>query len=216
MMLTDQGLRLTKAELSALLAFAATDTSSPHYGVHIKTTLQPNEDERLVKARATDGIVAVDAFGPCTLDSDREWFVSRAFLAGLSKLADSSHHVVLKFRGASLHEAAVERDAGVEIATFSWPGSGAANAQMTFLDAADWDRRLKLPTRGRGVKCVPLRSSAFKLLMKLAEAADAGSVDCFAPAKDDERVLVRAQAEGGDTLWIAALDPALSPESGED
>jgi hypothetical protein len=213
MMLTDKGLRLSKPELSALLAFAATDTASSYYGVHFKTTTPPGEDARLVKARATDGIVAVDAFGPCTLDEDREWFVSRAFLAGLSKLADSTHHVVLRFSGASLHEAAVERDAGVEIATFAWPGGGAATAQMTFLDGADWDRRLKLPARARGVKCVPLKTSAFKLLIKLGVAADAGSVDCFAPAKEDDRVLVRA--EGVDTLWIAALDPALTPESDE-
>jgi hypothetical protein len=212
MILTDQGLRLTKAELSALLAFAATDSASAYFGVHFKATVPRDSTDRMVKARATDGNVAVDAFGHSVLDHDQEWFVSRAFLSGLAKLADSTHNVLLKFSATSLHDAAVEDATGREVATFSWPGSGAASTQMTFADTAEWDLRLKLPTRTRGVKCLELKTASLKLLAKLGAAAGVEGVECYPPPQDDERLLVRA--EGNDTSWVAVIDPA--PVTDED
>src|SRR5688572_17516212 len=131
MMLSDKGLRLSKPELSALLTFAATDQGSPYCGVHFKAMRPQGSKDRLVKARATDGNVAVDAFGHSTLTEDAEWFVSRAFLVGVAKLADAAHNVVLKFSGINLHDAAVEIAVGVEVGTFSWPGGGAASSQMS-------------------------------------------------------------------------------------
>lgn len=206
MMLTDNGLRLSKAELSALLAFSATDPSSAFYGVHVKTSTPNDAMEPVVKARATDGAVAVDAFGHSGIDEEHEWFVSRAFLTGLAKLADSSHSVLLKFSGASLHDAAVEDDTGREVATFSWPGGGAAIAQKSFADTAEWDKRLKLPARARGVKCLELQVSSLKLLAKLGAAAGVPGVECYPPPQDHERLLVRAS--GDDTVWVAVVDPA--------
>jgi hypothetical protein len=206
MMLTENGLRLSKSELTALLAFAHTDSASPFYGVHFKATMPDGKGDEVVKARATDGNVAVDAFGHSGLGRDQEWFVSRAFLTGVSKLADSTHNVLLKFSGASLHDAAVEDAGGLEVATFSWPGSGAANAQMSFADTEEWDKRLKLPTRTRGVKSLSLQAASLKLLAKLAAAAGVPGVECYPPPQDDDRLLVRA--EGDDTTWVAVVDPA--------
>jgi len=212
MMLTENGLRLSKSELAALLAFSATDPASPYYGVHFKSSVPDDSGgDPLVKARSTDGNVAVDAFGHSNLDRDREWFVSRAFLTGLSKLADSTHTVLLQFQGASLHHAAVESAAGQEVASFSWPGSGAASGQISFADSAEWDRRLKLPSRSRGVKCLTMKTGSLRLLAKLGAAAGVASVECYPPPQDDERLLVRA--EGDDTTWIAMVDPAIATDA---
>jgi hypothetical protein len=205
-MLTDKGLALSKAELCALLAFAATDATSPYFGVHFKATIPKDSPDRLIKARATDGNVALDAFGHSNVAHDQEWFVSRAFLSGLSRLADASQSVILKFSGASLHDAAVEDAAGHEVATFSWPGGGAASAQLSFADDSEWDRRLKLPSRSRGLKSLELQTASLKLLAKLGAAAGVLSVECYPPPQDDARLLVRA--EGNDTTWIAIVDPA--------
>ncbi len=206
MMLTDAGLRLSKSELNALLAFAATEPSSAYYGVHFKAMRAKEATDELVKARATDGNVAVDAFGHSALGRAMEWFVSRSFLSGLAKLADSAHHVVLKFSGASLHEAGVEDAAGVEVATFSCPGSGAAVSQISFADSEEWDKRLRLPTRSKGLKALTLKTSSLKLIAKLGAAAGVDGVDCYPPPLDDDRLLVRA--EGDDTTWVAVIDPA--------
>jgi len=206
MMLTTNGLKLSKAELTALLSFAATDASSAYYGVHFKVTVPAGGDSWVVKARSTDGNVAVDAFGHSGVELEQEWFVTRAFLSGLARLADSTHHVLLKFSGASLHEAAVETAEGREVATFSWPGSGAASAQISFADSEEWDRRLKIPTRSKGLKALSLQTASLKLLGRLGAAAGVPAVDCYPPPQDDERLLVRA--EGDDTIWIAVVDPA--------
>jgi hypothetical protein len=215
MILTDNGLRLSKSELRALLAFSSTDSSSKFFGVHFKSTQPRDSQDQIVKARATDGAVAVDAFGHSSLDRDAEWFVSRAFLVGLSKLADSTHHVLLKFSGASLHEAAVEDVAGSEVATFSWPGTGAASSQISFADAEEWDKRLKLPSRSRGVKCLELKVASLALLSRLGAAAGNPAVECYPPPHDDDRLLVRA--EGEDTTWVAVIDPAPATDAiGED
>lgn len=211
MMLTDSGLRLSKPELAALLAFSADNQTSSFYGVHFKAIGSAEEDP-IVKARATDGRIAVDAFGHCTPGINREWFVSRAFLSGVAKLADSSHSVLLKFSGASLHEASVEDHAGMEVATFSVPGEGAAHAQMSFVHCEDWDMRLKIPTRQRGVRCLSMKTGSLKLLAKLGAAAGVESVDCYPPQHDNGRLLVRA--EGNDTTWVAVIDPA--PVTDED
>lgn len=212
MMLTKEGLRLSKSELSALLAFSSTEPSSAYFGVHFKATMPKDSTDQLVKARATDGNVAVDAFGHSNLDRDQEWFVSRAFLKGLAKLADSTHNVLLKFSAASLHEAAVEDVGGHEVATFSWPGSGAANPQVTFADSEEWDKRLKIPSRSRGLKSLEMKIGSLKLLAKLGAAAGIDGVECYPPPQDDERLLVRA--EGEDTTWVAVIDPA--PTTDED
>jgi hypothetical protein len=206
MMLTKTGLKLSKSELTALLSFAATDAASAYYGVHFKATVPEGGDDWVVKARATDGNVAVDAFGHSSVELEQEWFVSRAFLSGLARLADSTHHVLLKFSGASLHEAAVQDSTEHEVATFSWPGSGAANAQKTFADGPEWDRRLKIPTRSRGLKALSLQTASLKLLSRIGAAAGIPAVDCYPPPQDDDRLLVRA--EGDDTTWIAVVDPA--------
>lgn len=213
MILTDNGLRLSKAELTALLAFAATDASSAYYGVHFKAAVPEGSADRFVKARSTDGTVAVDAFGHSSLDHDREWFVTRSFLSGLARLADSTHHVVLKFAGASLHDAAVEDISGNEVATFSWPGSGAAHSQISFADTEEWDRRLKLPTRSRGLKSLALQTASLKLLGKIGAAAGVQAVECYPPPQEDDRLLVRA--EGDDTTWIAVVDPAPATDDEE-
>lgn len=211
MMMTEQGLRLRKSELAALLAFASTDSASSYYGVHFKSVVPRDATgDPLVKARATDGTVAVDAFGHSSLGRDQEWFVSRAFLSGLSKLADSTHNVLLKFSGASLHDAAVEDAGGHEVATFSWPGSGAASAQITFNDSEEWDKRLRLPTRSRGVKCLELKTGSLRLLAKLGAGAGVVGVECYPPDHDDNRLLVRA--EGEDTTWVAVIDPATTTD----
>lgn len=206
MMLTESGLRLSKAEVSALLAFGATDSASPYFGVHFKAMVASGSQDALVKARATDGNVAVDAFGHSSLDRNQEWFVSKAFLIGLAKLADSTHSVLLKFSAASLHDAAVEDGTGREVATFSWPGGGAAVAQLSFVDSEEWDKRLKLPSRARGVKCLELQTASLKLLAKLGAAAGVLGVECYPPPQEDARLLVRA--EGQDTTWVAVVDPA--------
>lgn len=206
MMLTENGLKLGKAELNALLAFAATDAASSYFGVHFKATLPGDSPDPLVKARATDGRVAVDAFGHSSLGKDQEWFVSRAFLAEVCKLADATHSVLLKFSGASLHNAVVEDGSGKEVAIFSWPGSGAAVAQTSFIDGPEWDKRLKLPTRARGVKCLTMKTGSLRLLARLGAAAGVDTVDCYPPAQDDERIVVRA--EGTDTTWVAVIDPS--------
>jgi hypothetical protein len=205
MMLAENGLRLSKAELNALLAFAAADSSSSYFGVHFKATVPSDSPDPLVKARASDGRVAVDAFGHSSLGKDQEWFVSRAFLAGVSKLADATHNVLLKFSGASLHDATVEDSAGKEVATFSWPGVGAANGQVTFADSVEWDSRLKLPTRSRGVKSLEMKTGSLRLLARLGAAAGVDAVECYPPAQEDERLIVRA--EGNDTTWVAVIDP---------
>lgn len=208
MMLTEHGLRLSKAELNALLAFSATDTNSAYYGVHFKATVPLGAQDKLIKARATDGNVAVDAFGHSTLEHDHEWFVSRAFLAGVSKLADATHNVLLQFKGASLHDALVESAEGKEVATFSWPGSGAASSQISFADSEEWDKRLKVPSRSRGVKCIELKTSSLKLLARLGAAAGIAGVQCYPPPQEDDRLIVRA--EGDDTTWVAVIDPTTA------
>lgn len=214
MMLTDDGLRLSKSELNCLLAFASTDSASAYYGVQFKALAHDDTRDEMVKARATDGNVAVDAFGHSALGRSMEWFVSRAFLAGLAKLADSTHHITLKFSGASLHNASVEDVSGKEVATFSWPGSGAASAQMSFADAEEWDRLLRLPTRSRGVKCLTMKTGSLKLLARIGAAAGVEGVDCYPPPQDDERLLVRA--EGEDTVWVAVIDPAPATSVDDD
>lgn len=214
MMLTDNGLRLSKSELNCLLAFASTESHSAYFGVHFKAMAHDDTRDELVKARATDGNIAVDAFGHSSLGHSMEWFVSRAFLVGLAKLADSTHHVLLKFSGGSLHHASVEDISGQEVATFSWPGSGAASSQISFADAAEWDKRLRLPTRSRGVKALTLKTGSLKLLARLGSAAGVEGVDCYPPPQDDERLLVRA--EGEDTVWVAVIDPAPATSADEE
>jgi len=206
MMLGENGLRISKSELDALLAFAATDSASSYYGVHFKATVPEGTADELIKARATDGKVAVDAFGHSSVGKDQEWFVSRAFLTGVAKLTDATHNVRLEFKGASLHDAAVEDAGGHEVARFSWPGVGAAVAQITFVDSTEWDKRLKLPTRARGVKSLEMKCASLRLLARLGAAAGVDAVECYPPSQDFERLVVRA--EGTDTTWVAVIDPA--------
>lgn len=214
MMLSENGLRLSKAELNCLLAFASTEQSSAYFGVHFKAMAHEDTRDELVKARATDGNIAVDAFGHSVLGRSMEWFVSRAFLAGVARLADGTHHVVLKFSGASLHSASVEDASGNEVALFTWPGSGAAISQISFADGADWDKRLRLPTRSRGVKALTLRTQSLKLLARVGAAAGVEVVDCYPPPQEDDRLLVRA--EGEDTVWVAVIDPAPAASADEE
>lgn len=200
---TPEGIQLSKNEITALLAFSSDEPEQiRYYGVHFVAT------EEHVKARASNGAIAIDALGPNESGSENEWFVHRDFLRGALKVLDKKCTLTLKFSGASLHEAAVHNEDGIEVSTFSWPHD-AANSQTSFADADEFDKLLK-PPKGKGVKCVTLNADYLGLMTKVANAAEVYGIDCYPPTGKDGHFMFRC--EGADTTWIAMVAPMKSEE----
>lgn len=209
MQLDTNGLRLKKSEAQALLAFTNPESASPFFGVHFNARKPTKKDDTAscLRARASTGDIAVDAFGHNLLGEKQEWFVNRAFLAAAVKLADAEHNILLKFSGASLHEASILDQGGNEVG--SWTSiKDAANAQTSFPDNKEWTEKLKLPTREAGVRCLDLKIGCLNLLKKLGAAVGKEEIRIYPPPNDDERLIVAA--EGEDTRWIALVDPATA------
>lgn len=201
---TSQGVELTKPELVALLAFASDDPKAPQfYGVHFMAT------EEKIKARAADGFIALDAVGGNDTGEENEWFVHRDFLKGAVKILDNSSTLVLEFSGASLTDAVVRNEDGVNTSTFSWP-EDAANSQSSFANEKDWGKLLT-PPNGKGVKCVTLNADYLGLMSKVSKAAGVTGIDCYPPTSRHDKVMFRC--EGFDTTWIALVMPMRSDES---
>lgn len=212
----DTGLKLNKQEIEALLSFAAKSPKSSFYGVHFKVTPAEKEGGKsIIRARATDGQIAVDAYGFSSNDAPNEWFVNRAFLAGALVHADNAHHITFKFNGASLHEAAIADEAGNEVAMYVVTGAGAALAQQSFPEQEDWDDLLLVPTHTKAIKSLSIPVSGIKNIEKLGRAAGTAAVEQFIPNRTETRTIFRA--EGDDTTWIAIAEPRpqLGPEGDE-
>lgn len=204
---TDEGLELTKSEIAALLAFACDAPERPNlYGVHFLLS------EQHIRARATNGHVALDAVGTNETGTENEWFVHRDFLKGATKVLENNCTITLQFSGASLRDAAVHDQDGVERATFSWP-QDAANAQTTFPDQSEWDRLLTPPSGKRSVKFVKLNAEYLGMMAKVAKAAGMSWIDCYPPPKQDDLAVFRV--EGVDTTWIAVVAPMKGDEEEE-
>lgn len=204
---TEKGLRITKPEIAALLAFACDDPARSNlYGVQLMVT------DSHVRARATNGHIAIDAVGQNETGDANEWFVHRDFLKGAMKVLDGKSTLILQFRGASLHDAAVENEDGVEMSMFSWPHD-AANSQMSFPDSAAFEELLEAP-KGKPVKCVTLNADYLSLMGKVSKAAGVAGISCYQPPKALERVVFRC--EGTDTAWIAVVMPMAAGDSEAD
>ncbi len=205
MIKTEDGIKLTKDELTALLAFASDDPSRQKlYGVHFIAT------KSKVKARATNGHIALDAVGPNESENPNEWFVHRDFLKRAHKALDNKSSVTLKFSGASLYDAVVHNDDGVEVYTVSSP-EDVANSQMTFPDPREWNKLLKPPPKTESVNCVTLNAEYLGLMSKVSRAAGVYGIDCYPPPSTMERVVFRC--EGDLTSWIAVVMPMRSEAS---
>lgn len=199
MKFTDEGLFLSKAEIDALLAFASDNPESPTlYGVHFRVTRHE------VRARASNGYIALDGLGQNESERLSEWFVHRDFLRRAYKVLDNSHRLRLEFKGASLYHSTIVDADGNELSSFSWP-TDAANGQQSFIDQAAWDKLLKPPRGERQVSCIRLNADYLSLMKKIASAAENDGIDCYPPADAEEKSLFRCKGE--DTLWLAAIAP---------
>ncbi|MDX1527034.1 MAG: hypothetical protein R3337_00315 [Gammaproteobacteria bacterium] len=206
MKLTDEGLVINKNALEALLAFASADPKRPNlYGVHFIAS------DTHVKARATNGHIALDAVGENESARPNEWFVHREFLKGAQKVLDNKSTLTLQFSGASLRDAVVHNEDGVEMASFSWPND-AANFQTSFPEPGVWDDLLK-PPGGKKTSRVRLNADYLGLMGKVSKAAGVHGIDCYPPPAKDERVVFRC--EGQDTTWIAVVMPMNSEDDEE-
>ena len=203
---TDNGIELTKAEVAALLAFTADEPQrSDLYGVKFRVS------ESHVHARASNGHIAIDVVGMNDDGSEHEWFVHRDFLRGAAKMADAKGAIYLMFSGASLNDARMVNEDGLEIATFSWP-TDAANAQASFPD--DALEKLLEPPSGKATKSSTLDADYLGLMKTVAKAAGVSGVTCYPPPKSDQRIMFRC--EGVDTTWVALVMPMRGIDGDED
>jgi len=205
---SSDGLKLSKDELGALLAFASNDKGrEDYYGVHFLS-----ENER-VKARASTGAIALDAIGSGTGKKRREWFVDREFLKHCHKsMASGSHSVLLQFSGASLNAAEVQDGDGIEILGLQWPHE-AAKAQHRFDEAETVKEMFTAPT-GKAVKAVTLDASYMALMTKVSKAAGVDAITCFVPSSSHERTYFQCASK--DTTWTACLVPSAASDSEAD
>lgn len=196
---TEAGLLINKNEIAALLAFASESPENLKcYGIHFKLT-----DEK-IRARATNGHIALDAVGENETGVANEWFVHRDFLKGANRVLENTHQLRLEFSGASLFNASIIDDDGNERSTFSWPHD-AANSQTSFVDQDVWDKLLKPPRGERSVRFITLNGEYLAMLSKVCKAAGTSGVDCYPPPKAEDMSVFRV--EGLDTTWIAVVAP---------
>jgi len=203
---TPKGTSLSKAEIVALLGFAHDDPERiQFYGVDFKLTHSG------IRARATNGHIAIDGVGPNTTERRGQWFVHRDFLKRSLKVLDNTDVLVLKFSGASLRDADVFDKDGVQRSTFSWP-EDAANAQTSFPDEHNWDEILRPPPVGRDIRYITVNAEYLALLAKMAAAAETAGVDCYPPAKAESPCYYRAEGIETETTWEAAIMPIRGDE----
>lgn len=196
------GLVLTKAELSALLAFSAkTSDERPHLSVvHFLV-----EDDRCW-AYATDGHRAVE----CDGESDAklpngEWLVAREFLDAANKLLGAEQSIRLCFSRASLTEAVVEDKEGLQLSTFQWPRD-AASSQQTFPQVRDV---IKIPQHSNPVRVVTLNPAYIADLKKVAAAAEKEAIDLYPPESPLSPLFFRVETDPT-TTWTGAIMPLRS------
>ncbi len=225
MQLTENGLRIGKSELECLLAFSAKEAKSSFHWISIKAMRPPGEEDEpkgkgkdappvkdgKLKVRASTGQIAVDCMGLNLSKRAQEWLVNRSFLEAAKKLCTAEEVVVLKFKGASLREAAIEDSAGNELQTITWTND-AANSQTSYGDEEEWNNLLKLPTGSKGIKMLGLKSAAIPLINRLERVAANSEVQLF--VNESDRMLAYASTD--DTTWLAMVDPDPNASTDED
>lgn len=198
-----RGIILSRAELTALLAFAATDEKrQPQKCVIHFSTL----DQRL-RAYAADGTRAIEADSAFNDQAPAgEWSIDRRFLEQARKLATADDLIVLEVSGASLHTARIEDEAGGEISTIAWPVDAASSQATLPLD--DFRQIIKLDPSDVATKCVTVNSSQLASLAVIGKAANWDAVDLYQPATRAEPLRFRFDSVG--STWTGVLMPQKS------
>jgi hypothetical protein len=203
MRLDENGLLLSKAELTALLGFCSKDPEKPNLCV-----VQVRTRDDVVFAYATDGKRAVSARGHATPDSSHgEWLVRRECLDQARRALDGSQCLRLKFSFSSLNEARIEQQ-GVEVATLNWP-QDAAVFQASFPDVAGI---VRIPHVSDEVaRCAGIAAEYLADIKLMAKAASVTAVDCYPPRTNRDPAYFCA--DGEDTTWTAVVMPTLTDAS---
>ncbi|HEX4334737.1 MAG TPA: hypothetical protein VH062_02420 [Polyangiaceae bacterium] len=192
---------MNRNELKALLAFAGKLKDEER--AHLALVQFMVQDDRCW-AYSTDGHRAVEADGESDASHDRgEWLVVRQFLdAGVKLLSDDKQVLRLKFAGASLTEAVIEDELGLEVSNLGWPRD-AVPAQQTFPGIR---QLLKIPKSRKPPLCVTLNADYLAELRLVAAAAGRSAIDCHAPVGPDKPSYFRFPGDGT-TVWTVAIMP---------
>lgn len=193
-----EGIKLTKAQLTALLEFASKDSEQPTlYGVHFVI------HEHECRARATDGHRAVQVIGQSDGEHpDGQWFVSRDFLDRGKKVLDADQSLRLPFSGASLLEAKIEpTDADVEIGSYAWPQDACRQQVLNI------DQFMVLPSHRNATRCVTLLAQYLSSLAVVAKATAAGLLDCYPPKDPTGPFIAHTGEHEGTAEWMVIIMP---------
>lgn len=185
---TNQGLSLSRKELTALLAFASQNEAEKNmWGVHFRILSDK------VFARASNGYAHLELEGINDNHDDGEWMVARKFLVDGQKELESKQVLRLEFRGASLHEAAVLEN---DIELGRWQSAkDVAISQVSF----PWDG-VKLPSPSRKIShCCVVSAPYLKLVMLAAKAVGVEPFYFYGPKE-----------QGGDVTFTVGHDQQTS------
>lgn len=202
MKITEEGLFLSKAELSALLAFAGRSAELTQlYGVQFRA------DGARVTARATNGAIAAEADGESE-GMEGEWFVHRDFLHAARKLLDNKTLLRLSFESLSLRDAViVDEDDNVR-STLSWP----EDAVITQLSLPNIEKLLdQKPGKRQAFHRVSLSAEYLSELRLISRAAGTERIDCYPPVHDEAPAIYACN--GALTNWRALIAPMKTDEA---
>lgn len=206
MLCDESGIGMKKAELGALLTFAAkvSDEGKSHLAV-VQFVVKGDR----CWAYATDGHRAVECDGEADAKlADGEWLVAREFLDAAHKLLNAEQSLRLLFSGASLTSANVEDKEGLEVSSFQWPRD-AANAQQTFPQVR---QIVALPTHKKSSRVVTLNPAYIADLKKVAAAAEKEAIDLYPPEDAVGPLFFRVETDPT-TTWTGAIMPLRSSAS---
>lgn len=206
MLCNQDGIGLNRAELDALLTFAAKPSDEERS--HLAVVQFIVEGDRCW-AYSTDGHRALQGDGESDAShSDGQWLVIRAFLdQALRNLTNDKQNVRLQFSGASLTQARVEDELGLEVWNLGSPRD-AVPEQGRFPAVRDLMRIKKVKA---GATCIAIATKYLKDLTKVSAAAGRGGVDQYVP--EDPLSLVYFKCQGDPTTsWLAAIAPMRSSQ----
>lgn len=212
MKVEDNGLWITKAEITALLEFVGDPTQPELYAVHLHV------DPLSAWVYASDGRRAVEV--QCSASDDEEqrlgdWQIDPGVFAELRKVLSSDQVAILRLAPEEITRAAVVSIDEVtgearELSSITWPASS-VGTQVT-IDALR--SVIKIPRSERAVKCLSLPGSQLAALALVVKATGRECIDLYAPKAMVEPLIFAAESES--TRWLGAIMPMRGDDNEDD
>jgi len=201
----DEGVRLTKAEIAALLAFCGDSEDEAKFRL-----VRFDVEGESCTAEATNGRIAVQARGRNVGEIAGSWYVDVEFLDSARKLLSGNKVASLLFDGPRLREAAINDPDTGEVSRLTWPRDAAA-AQGWLPDVT---KGIRVPDGGRALAPrVTIARDFVAAVHTVGKAATATGIDIYPPEDAESALTFRAEGDG--TEWVGIILPIRRIEEPE-